>query len=357
MITKIKVNEFNSLKNVEIDFSKITVFSGVNEEGIEDVFKLFDYLHYLFKFGLLESSRFNNYNKKSIRVNIFSEDFEYEIYVRGRHKEHGYKSQDIEFECLKSKNGENVFTFESDKKAPEKQKSCFLDMKQECEKKRYIQNLSKEGIKRYIPNLSEEGIIGYLDENEKVLSFYKSILNLGKFSGFNIPLVLQDLLNYVDGECQNKEIYENLIKDLRRFYPNISKLEIAWDIFMENELKIDGVSLDNISSGMLNILNLCLLKYEKEKRTYVLVNPENNLHPKLQVELAKLLVEIDANFIISSNSPYFIQGLRVAIEDSGRDDSEICFYNVKNNIVENVTNDLNKIFTHLSEPLQNIVWS
>jgi len=344
MITKIKVDEFNSLKNVDIDFSKITVFSGVNEEGIEDVFKLFDYLHYLFEFGLLESSRFNNYNKKSIRVNISSEDFEYEIYIRG-HKEHGYKSQDIEFECLKSKNGENVFTFESDKKAIEFVGHESRKIKQECEKKRYI------------PNLSEEGIIGYLDENEKALSFYKSILNLGKFCGFNIPLVLQKLLNYVDGEYQHKETYDKLIKDLRRFYPNVSKLEVAWDgwdFFDEWKLKIDGVSLNNISSGMLNVLNLCLLKYEKEKRTYVLVYPENNLHPKLQVELAKLLAEIDASFIISSNSPYFIQGLRVAIEDSGRDDSEICFYNVENNIVEN---NLGKTLRGLSKPLQNIVWS
>lgn len=91
--------------------------------------------------------------------------------------------------------------------------------------------------------------------------------------------------------------------------------------------------------------------------------PENHLHPGWQVEFAKIIVDLMKNrgipMVISTHSPYFIQAVRYYA----------AFYDVENavnyylaeegtdgmSVIEEVTTDLNRVFTKLAQPLDKIM--
>jgi predicted ATPase len=92
--------------------------------------------------------------------------------------------------------------------------------------------------------------------------------------------------------------------------------------------------------------------------------PETHLHPKWQVDYARIIVELVKNeipIIVTSHSPYLIQALRkysqvYEIEEItnfylAEKDTETGLSNFSD-----VTNDLNKLFQKLSEPMQKILW-
>ena len=89
--------------------------------------------------------------------------------------------------------------------------------------------------------------------------------------------------------------------------------------------------------------------------------PENHLHPRWQIEFAKILVQLaeaGIPIVISSHSPYFIQGIRY-FSVKYKMEGFVNYYlaNESGNlfVMEEVTNDLNRIFVKLAEPLNEIM--
>ena len=90
--------------------------------------------------------------------------------------------------------------------------------------------------------------------------------------------------------------------------------------------------------------------------------PENHLHPEWQVEFAKIIVQIYKSgvpVIITTHSPYFLQAIRYysAIE---RVESFVSYYMAHPRergrvTMEDVSNDLNKVFKKLASPLTGIM--
>lgn len=89
--------------------------------------------------------------------------------------------------------------------------------------------------------------------------------------------------------------------------------------------------------------------------------PENHLHPEWQVEFAKVIVQIYKSgvpVVITTHSPYFLQAIRYY---SAKDNVEsfVSYYMAQPTngrvIMEDVTNDLNKVFKKLSAPLTAIM--
>ena len=79
---------------------------------------------------------------------------------------------------------------------------------------------------------------------------------------------------------------------------------------------------------------------------------------------AKLLIELVKNeisILVTSHSPYFIQALKV-LSDQAELQSQTNFYIAEKkqgttfSNIKDVTNDLNRIFQKLAEPLQELVW-
>lgn len=122
----------------------------------------------------------------------------------------------------------------------------------------------------------------------------------------------------------------------------------------------------NVASGIktFGIIQLLLEADELNSgKMLVIDEPENHLHPQWQIECAHLIVNLVKEGIpvmVSSHSPYFIQGIRYYADMEEINDL-VKYYLAENDkesdlsIIEDVTNDLNKIFIKLSEPLNKIM--
>ncbi len=117
----------------------------------------------------------------------------------------------------------------------------------------------------------------------------------------------------------------------------------------------------NTASGIksFGILQLLIESEFLDERSLLIIDePETHLHPQWQVEYARLIVMLVENNIpvlLSSHSPYLIQALKVFSEKSAIQDKTQYYLAEEtiDNLAEiiDVTDDLNRVFKILSEPL------
>ncbi len=116
----------------------------------------------------------------------------------------------------------------------------------------------------------------------------------------------------------------------------------------------ENISIKNTASGIkvFGLLQILLANEFITKNTLVVFDePENHLHPKWQLKLAEVLVELVSQgvyIIVSSHSPYMIEALERYSALKGLEGS-CSFYLAENNKVENKS-QLPEIFALLSEP-------
>lgn len=90
--------------------------------------------------------------------------------------------------------------------------------------------------------------------------------------------------------------------------------------------------------------------------------PENHLHPKWQVEFAELLVKLSllgVPILISTHSPFFVQGIRYFTAKYSMEKYTNYYLAEERedglSEIKEVTDDLNAIFSKLAEPLNEIM--
>lgn len=121
----------------------------------------------------------------------------------------------------------------------------------------------------------------------------------------------------------------------------------------------------NVASGIksFGIIQLLLAAdIINENKMLIWDEPENHLHPKWQIEFAHLLVNLakaGIPIVVSSHSPYFIQGIRY-FSRKEQIDKYVNYYLAEETEdgladINEVTNDLNRVFTKLAEPLNEIM--
>lgn len=131
--------------------------------------------------------------------------------------------------------------------------------------------------------------------------------------------------------------------------------------------KNDSLTLSpiNVASGVksFGVIQLLLAAdIINENKMLIWDEPENHLHPKWQIEFAHLLVNLakaGIPVVVSSHSPYFIQGIRY-FSRKEQIDKYVNYYLAEETEdgladINEVTNDLNRIFTKLAEPLNEIM--
>ena len=98
-----------------------------------------------------------------------------------------------------------------------------------------------------------------------------------------------------------------------------------------------------------------------ENNILILDEPEVHLHPKWQLEMAKIIVELVKNgvkIVVNSHSPYMIEALiKYARDEEDITDKSNFYLATKEEdyaTFENVNNDLNKIFELLAEPMNEV---
>ena len=162
----------------------------------------------------------------------------------------------------------------------------------------------------------------------------------------------------IDGKIQSiiqgKLAYEKDKKDF--IYSKVSSKKTI-------NLKTSNIATGIKSFGMVQLL----LKSEvlNQRSLLIIDEPEIHLHPKWQLEYAKLIVEMvekQIPILLTTHSPYMIQALKVYSENKNIA-SKTKFYLAEyveghySSIFQDVTNDLNRVFKKLSDPLQELVWN
>jgi energy-coupling factor transporter ATP-binding protein EcfA2 len=124
------------------------------------------------------------------------------------------------------------------------------------------------------------------------------------------------------------------------------------------------VESNNTASGIkaFGILQLLIASGSINPRSLLIIDePEVHLHPKWEVEYARviaMLAKAGIPIIVSSHSPYFLQSLVQAVNQMEMSDITNFYFGEKSNsdttIFKDVTADLTPIFAALSRPMQDI---
>lgn len=133
-------------------------------------------------------------------------------------------------------------------------------------------------------------------------------------------------------------------------------------IFRKKDMSILPI---NVASGIKSFGVLQMLldgEYIDANRPLIWDEPENHLHPEWQVEFAKVLVQMYKSgkpIIITTHSPYFLQAIRYFSAKEKAEDF-VTYYMAQPTEdgfveMEDVTNDLNKVFKKLASPLSSVM--
>ena len=198
---------------------------------------------------------------------------------------------------------------------------------------------------RGVSNNMQKGDIPYhlADMAEKILISHDE---LGLFEEYNTlkdgPL-LDEINTLIGGDFQvdkkNKQLF-----------------------FKQNGKKIPTVSVASGIKAFGVLLKLIHNDCVSTSKMLVLDEPEIHLHPEWQIEFCRFIIELVSKgvpIVVSSHSPYFIQGLRYFAAEHGIE-KDVTYYMAEKNsdnlaVFEDVTNDLNRVFTLLAAPLNKIM--
>lgn len=133
--------------------------------------------------------------------------------------------------------------------------------------------------------------------------------------------------------------------------------------FNRNGIPIPTVSVASGIKSFGMLMQLIKTGSISTSKMLVLDEPEIHLHPEWQISFCKFIIELVAQgipIVVSSHSPYFIQGLRYFSAARGIE-KDVVYYMAEQNPdnglsrFKDVTHDLNKVFTLLAAPLQEIM--
>lgn len=215
-----------------------------------------------------------------------------------------------------------------------------------------------------------------------LIDILTSAQTLGEHHYFNVAGigkdVLRPLINYHIKDMAQKldafrfslpdNVYSPFIQKAQTLTDNITGGHFYFDNAKQNMYWKKGeqnYAPVNVASGIkaFGVLQM-LLETQALDESKILIwdEPENHLHPEWQIKFASVLVELakaGIPILISSHSPYFIQAVRYFADKLSMNDfvnyylaeeteDELC-------VLEDVTDDLNRIFMKLAQPMNEIV--
>ncbi len=182
------------------------------------------------------------------------------------------------------------------------------------------------------------------------------------------------LMNKLSSENRNAGIIDELVIEnkLGKIYEKLSTVCDGYIIRQKNgrlryRMKDSGQTLNvkNLSTGLKTfaILKALLINGTLTAGgTIILDEPEIHLHPEWQLVFAELIVllhkEFGMHILLNTHSPYFLRSIQVY--SAKYEISDMCKYYLSETMddgmayIQDVTNDIDKIYTKLYRPLQKL---
>jgi predicted ATPase len=218
----------------------------------------------------------------------------------------------------------------------------------------------KEDLEQYLTNIYfiETPLVWNLQEMFKASELVESYMKSRKQNiEMNYPFLMKDLYFSLSTKLDELSAHNTIKKDI---------LNIMRGEFKEDE---DGIYHFYKSDKVLNLTNVAtgiksfgiiqvLIDNNRLTNTSLIIfdEPEVHLHPKWQLEMAKVIVELVKNgvkVLVNSHSPYMIEALKRYSEIKEQED-KTNFYLAENGYIKQINNSnsetLVEVFEKLSEP-------
>jgi len=207
--------------------------------------------------------------------------------------------------------------------------------------KTYFEEVDKsERIVNRRPNVSLH--IKDLNEKIKESAYNEDFLDLHLFlSDIDLEKLLDSLSEVIGGNIK----YNKKTKD----FMYISNGKTYNSLNTATGIKAFGIIEMLIKSG-----------YITQRSLLIFDEPEVHLHPKWQLKYAELIIELvknNINVLVTSHSPYMIQALIKYARDENIVDKSNFYLTKKVDdcvIINNVNDELNKIFELLAKPMNEV---
>lgn len=204
----------------------------------------------------------------------------------------------------------------------------------------------------------------YIDDPLSLDTMSEPIFNLeDKVVNHRLALA-QDVYANVNNDTIENMVTNDLMKELNHIVSG--NMNVPKNVFNSLEYQLDSqhsLDLSNVSAGLKNFIllkHLISLGKIEENGLLILDEPEIHLHPKLQVELAEIVVKLYVKFgihiLVTSHSNYFIDALQTYSEQSGVSNKLNLYLSKGKDLstLEDVTNKSEKIYETLFEPLKKL---
>ncbi len=178
---------------------------------------------------------------------------------------------------------------------------------------------------------------------------------LGLSTNIPFPYLLWDLYVKLTNTQENESSLSDLY-DIEKIINGKFEKNSRGDFkFIRNNKEIEIV---NVAAGIrsFGLLQVLLSNHQiHEKRILIFDEPEVHLHPKWQLEMAKIIVELVKNgvkVLVNSHSPYMIEALKRYSEVEKIED-KTNFYLAENGYIEH-QESLEGIFEKLALPMREL---
>ncbi len=311
MIENLRIKNFKSIKDVELDLSRVNLLIGPPNSGKSNIIEAFALVRLLSPFSehpsrTLELSsilRFRNYAElfhfydTSTPIELFIDEKQILFHIKDNFLHLTYKNMDFR---ISNSSVDGLF---------------YHPTKSENHRKVITSEIGRYNIKYY--KFSKDQML-----------HYRSHLNL-------TTLVEPFGENFEEAVFYNNKIYQLLNDILRELGGYSLKRVVAPERVMLELVNQDDYvfSWEVVSDGILKfIFDITAIK-SNQSSTIVLEEPEAGMFPYLINEICEIIAESSNQFIFSTHNPYFIDGL---LENIDKEDISVFFtkYNLKNRRTE-----------------------
>lgn len=341
MFNDIKIKNFKSLKELNVNFKNLTLFTGVNSSGKSSTLQALLLLKQNFQiygsmiktFELPMETLKNIFQKLSING-------EYLDLGLGKNILYDKAEDDILELNLKLNDGQVNFKSNIRESKDEESINCEMSYSDNIEELFLQSNFTYLSADRIVPQSS------YKYSKENVLRG-----NLGKNGEYTIHFLAENknssipLKELQHPEANSNQLLENVDYWLSKISKGIKVIPSVNINFQQSTLQYSYGGSErlpqNIGFGVTYVLPIIVAILKAKKGDIIIIeNPESHLHPSGQVEIARLCAkasEAGVQIIVETHSDHFLNGVRVAIKERVLNNNNALVYYFSRNEEEEKT--------------------
>lgn len=341
MLKEVKIKNFKSLKEVEINLKNLTLFTGINSSGKSSTLQVL----------LLIKQNFQIYGSliKTLELPLTSlKNIFQKLSINGEYLELGvgknilYDKAENDILELQLKLTDGQVNFKSDIRESKEEESINCEMS-------YSKNIEELFLQNNFIYLSADRIVpqsSYKYSKESVLRG-----NLGRNGEYTIHYLAENknlqipLKELQHPEANSTQLLENVDYWLSKISRGIKVIPEVNINFQQSTLQYSYGGSErlpqNIGFGVTYVLPIIVAILKAKKGDIIIIeNPESHLHPAGQVEIARLCAkasEAGVQIIVETHSDHFLNGVRVAIKEKDLNNNNALVYYFSRNEEEEKT--------------------